>query len=138
MAFLIGIGLLIIFLGIWRSLSLEAVVLNLIVPLLPVYSWGIPQVWNNREAAQNMDSLKTMVDSIWQDAYGRCASEKELIHAARELQDEIFQHRRSAPLVFDKLYSLFRTKDDTLMYKGSEGLVQEALELMKKNCSENK
>ena len=41
------------------------------------------------------------------------------------LQNEIYDHRRSAPFVFDWVYKKLKNKDEELMNKNAETLVKE-------------
>lgn len=123
--------LMIFVLGLVRSLTLGDTLLYLVIPLLPAFGWIFPQYKQNMDAAENLDSLKESVDRIWQDAFQRHLSEEELSNKSRQLQDAIYENRLNSPLVFDRIYKLFRKKDDGTMYSGVAELADQALELMK-------
>ena len=50
---------------------------------------------------------------------------------SRRLQDAIFEHRIKNPLILNVFYKLFRDKDEELMNRTSEILIQEAVD---NNC----
>lgn len=120
----------IVSIGFARNLSINSILVNLVVPLLPAFAWGIPQIMKNLDAVKDIDSLKEAIDKIWDNAFSLRLSKQELADAARSIQDEIYDHRRSKPLVFDWIYSKFRLKDETLMNQGTSELVREALQLL--------
>ena len=53
------------------------------------------------------------------------ATEQEISTRSRELQDAIFNHRASSPLIFDWVYNLLRRKMEERMNAGAEHWVSE-------------
>jgi len=123
-AVLVFLGIIMLLMWILKEMKPDNVIMNLVIPLLPVFVWGIPQLSSNLAAAKNMDALKELINDLWRDAFSAKSSAEELARKARELQDQIFEHRRQAPLVPDRIYRKFRPKDQELMDKGAAGLIE--------------
>lgn len=129
-ALLILLGVIILAVWMVKEMRPEQVILNLLIPLLPAFVWGISHFNGNMAAAKNMDVLKELMDKLWRDAFAGKSTPEDLVPPARELQNQIFEHRQQAPLVPDRVYNKFRPKDQDLMYKGTAQLVEEALSLL--------
>jgi SMODS-associating 4TM effector domain len=54
------------------------------------------------------------------------ASDENVTRESRELQDEIFDHRRRNPLIFDWIYNLLRDGQEEQMNRAAAGLIEEA------------
>lgn len=73
----------------------------------------------HKEAASRLDRLKENLDAILNKAMDdKSVSSEEAIH--RQVQDEIFRNRSSAPFVPDCVYWLFRNRYEDLMYFSAE------------------
>jgi len=76
------------------------------------------------DAADRLDKLKEISDKIWSDAVaGKDVATLKL--KCRALQDQIFDHRKKNPPIFDFLFRWFRDENQALMNKGAEALVSE-------------
>ncbi len=133
--FVIGVSLtLIIVVAICFGLSpdwtLEKFILLVVNPLTPAFIFGVRQYKENINSAIRLDKLKEHTEKIWDKALTD-ANSKELAQISRYLQDEIYHHRRTSPLIFDWLYKLLKNKDEELMNKTAEILVNEALESLR-------
>jgi hypothetical protein len=122
----------IVIIGGEKDYNLVTIFVNLIIPLLPAFGWGIPEIMQNLNAAKNLDSLKELIERTWKDAFSYNLSDQQLIDIARQIQDEIYDCRRLSPLIPDRIYEKFRPKDENLMWQASAELANEALELLKK------
>lgn len=109
-----------------RGLTLEAFVLAGLVPLLPALILGVRHYDEQNEAAASADQLKEHAEKMWCDALAGQISGNEFEIRARELQDEIFDHRRTSPLIFNWVYRRLRRIQEEQMNKGTEALVDEA------------
>jgi hypothetical protein len=120
---------LIIGLSLRQGATLENFILTGITPLIPAITLAIKQFFEHNEAAAGADRLRDFSQKLWGDAlHGRLAVE-EVTSQSSQLQDEIFDHRRQSPLIFDWIYQRLRNEHEDLMNKGAEALVQEALEI---------
>jgi len=129
---LIALGIfstLIIVISLQQGTSLENLILTGITPLMPAITLAIKQFSEHNEAAARADRLKDYSEKLWREAvHGRLTVE-EVTSQSRQLQDEIFDHRRRSPLIFDWIYQRLRDKHEELMNTGAEALVEEALSL---------
>ena len=82
-------------------------------------------------SATRLDKLREYAEGLWNKALSD-VNPDELTHDSRKLQDKIYTHRWTSPLIFDWLYKLLRTEDEKQMNKASDELVKEALESLRK------
>ena len=113
------------------GLTLDKIILAIVNPLMPTFVVGIRQYKEHIESATRLDKLKEYTEQLWKKAVGG-ENPDELTRSARELQDEIYNHRRTSPLIFDWLYKLLRKQDEELMNRAAEDMVKEALESLVK------
>lgn len=113
------------------GLTLDKIILAIVNPLMPTFVIGIRQYKGHTDSATRLDKLKEYTEQLWKNAVGG-ENPDELTRSARELQDEIYNHRRTSPLIFDWLYNLLRRQDEELMNRSAEDMVKEALESLVK------
>jgi len=113
--------------GLGQQMNLQSFFVSVIAPLLPAYVWGVRHYRLNREAAANMDRLRDLIDDLWQADFLKKQSAAKLMETARNLQDEIYDHRRSTPSVFDRLYRKFQRGDNDDMNNIANRMIDELL-----------
>jgi len=79
------------------------------------------------ESAKTLDRLKSQAEDIWRKVITKELSPTQLEYESRELQDEIYNHRQSCPLIFNWIYKMLRRQHEEQMNKGAHELVDEAL-----------
>ena len=121
----------VVFLGFIGGLNLEKIILAVANPLMPALVLGIQQYKENTESATRLDKLKEYAGELWKKALGN-VNPDELARDSRELQDEIYNHRRTSSLIFDWLYKRLRKEDEEVMNKAANELVTEALKSLGK------
>lgn len=121
----IAIFIAVLFLSISNGFKIEDCVLKVVVPLSPTLLLGYRQYTEQMEAATRIDKLKEYVEQLWTDALAG-KSEQEITARARGLQDEIIEHRRKSPLVFDALYKHLRRSYEIQMNHGVGEFIAEA------------
>jgi hypothetical protein len=114
-------------LGLVYGMTLERFVLAILAPLTPALLWGIRECRRQKSAATLSERLKSHIDGVWEKILRTQMEDSELETEARQLQDEIYERRRTSPLIFNWIYSLLRTSYDEQATKGAEALVQEVL-----------
>lgn len=77
------------------------------VPALPVLSWSVREFFQQRDTAAFLQSLISKEEKLW-DTAKSSAQEGKLLEDSRQLQDAIFLHRASAPLILPPVYDLLR------------------------------
>jgi hypothetical protein len=111
--------------GIVGHFQVEQWILTGVAPLLPVFMLGLRQSIEQRDAADRLDALRRHAEKMWSDILAG-ASDDKITQQSRELQDEIFDHRRRNPLIFDWIYSLLRNRQEEQMNRAAADLIEEA------------
>ena len=103
---------------------MDKFVLAVVVLFLPAFSLGIRQYNEFNESSASADRLKEQGDKLWRRVMEGGESE-EMLTESRKLQDEIYDHRRRSPVVFDSLYYYMRQSQEDQMVRGVKDLVAE-------------
>lgn len=117
----------VLLIGFIGGMTLQKFLLAVVAPLSPALILGITQYRENMRAADTLDRLREKVQAVWDAALYKNAPAQELYESSVQLQDAIFDNRANSPLIFNWFYQLLRTDNQTLMNKGAEALVEEAL-----------
>jgi SMODS-associating 4TM effector domain len=128
---LLGFGLIALFVGlltysIAAHLSVEAFILTVMAPATPAFNWALREFFRQRDTVQTLERLKSESEKLWRQGVDG-ASGQESAERSRELQDAIYNHRVSSPLVFDFLYRFRRDALESQMKAGAKHLVAEFL-----------
>jgi hypothetical protein len=91
----------------------------------PTFLWGIREYHEQREAADRADRLKEYVVKLWGNALRGHLAPIQLEGESRDLQNAIYDHRRSSLVIFDWVYQRLRTAQEEQMNKAAESLVRE-------------
>lgn len=104
--------------------NMTTFVLSTLAPMTPVIIWALRE--SNRQVAtcEQLDRLNEEVKKLW-DRSRSGAAEAEISVRSRELQDAIFNHRATSPLIFDWVYNLLRKEMEDRMNAGAEHWVNE-------------
>lgn len=121
---LVSISLGLIGYGLYEKKDMFEFLAYIVAPLAATYVFGYRQMMEHGDAADRLDKLKELSEKIWSDAIAdKDATTLKL--KCRTLQDQIFDHRRKNPPIFDFLFWLYRDGNEMLMNKGAEALVRE-------------
>lgn len=121
---LVSIALGLVGYGLYEKKDMFEFLAYIVAPLASTYVFGYRQMTEHSDAADRLEKLKDLAEKIWSDAVaGKDASALKI--KCRTLQDQIFDHRRKNPPVFDFLFKWFRDGSENLMNKGAEALVSE-------------
>ncbi len=112
-ALVIVIFFVLIYVGNMRDLKLKEFILVIIVPMIPAFQTMIVECYKNFQAIKNAEANLNRSKSLL------AASETQQVDMAdiRALQDAIYSHRITAPLIFDFVYWISRKKNELLMNK---------------------
>jgi hypothetical protein len=88
--------------------------------ILPALLFFLKQRQQNQEAMSRLGQLAGHFRNVWQKANASTLSEVQLSEAARQIQDEIYDHRVQSPLVPDFYYWLRRKKDEWTMNRAAK------------------
>lgn len=122
-AIVLGIGLLLM--GLSFDLNMSELLLNVVVPFTPILNWTLREFRKQVDTANALTTLKIEFEKIWDRAIAGAAP-GDLDESSRQLQDAIYQHRASSPLVFDWVYDRFRTGNEDEARHAAQRLVQQA------------
>jgi uncharacterized membrane protein len=120
-----GIFLVTITIALAGHFRMDQWLLTIVLPLVPVFILGLRQSIEQKEAADRLDVLRRHTERIWRELLAG-ASAESVTQQSRELQDEIFDHRRRNPLIFDWIYRLLRDQQEELMNRAASDLIEEA------------
>lgn len=110
--------------GLYERKDIFEFLAYMVAPLIATYVFGYRQMMEHTDAAHRLDKLKDSAEKIWSDSMVR-RDATSLKNKCRQLQDQIFDHRKRNPPVFDFLFRWFRDRNENLMNKGAEALVAE-------------
>jgi SMODS-associating 4TM effector domain len=112
--------------GLVGGMTLEKFVLAVLAPVLPAALWGIRTARSHFESAEATDRLAAHAEDLWEKAVKGDLSKTQCEREARALQDEIFERRKSDPIIFDWVYRVFRPSYEEQAKRSAESLVAEA------------
>jgi hypothetical protein len=113
--------------GVILGLPLDALLLTVGAPLIPILVWGIREFQRQREVADAGDRLKDQAGALWLRAlHGKCA-DSECVSESRMFQTALYERRCSSPVIFNWIYKAMRDPLEQQMNAGAETLVAEAL-----------
>jgi hypothetical protein len=121
----IGLGVLLLVLGLVYSLNLSELMLAVGVPIAPVLTWTLREQRRQLDTTAALVTLKSEFEKMWDKALAG-ATDATMEQNSRELQNAIYQHRASAPLVFDWVYSCLRTGNEDEAEHAAQQLVVQA------------
>lgn len=122
--FLFFAALILLFYGFLNTLKLIDLAL-LGSSLLPIFLFCIKQKSDQLDAVNRLNSFNSVITNLWNSILDGMVNDERLKESSRRLQDEIFEHRSKTPLIFDFIYDWFRTKDEDIMRRSNESLVDE-------------
>lgn len=122
--FLVCIALGLVGYGLYEKKDMFEFLAYIVAPLASTYVFGYRQMMEHGDAADRLDKLRELVEKIWTDAKSGKDAES-LKQKCRTLQDQIFDHRKRNPPIFDFLFKWFRDGNEELMNKGAKALVAE-------------
>ena len=122
-------GFLLLMIGLIGGMTMEKFVLVVLAPILPAFLWGAREYKRQTNAVKTLERLKSYTESLWTDVVINSLAPDKAEKRSRHLQDEIFEHRQSNPLIFDWIYKRLRRSHEEKMIKGAEEFVKEALGL---------
>ncbi|MFM0172129.1 S-4TM family putative pore-forming effector [Paraburkholderia sediminicola] len=106
-------------LAILQNQQFASVILTGAVPLTPFVLWTLRERNRQSDAVALVERLKAQAEKLWEELLGG-GSEETLAELSRELQDAIFSHRASSPLIFDWFYTASRMKLESEMVQGAD------------------
>lgn len=121
---LVCVALALVGYGLYEKKDMFDFLTYIVAPLASTYVFGYRQMLEHGDAADRLDKLREFAEKIWSDAKDG-KDPKLLKQKCRALQDQIFEHRKKNPPIFDFLFKWFRDGNEALMNKGAATLVAE-------------
>lgn len=118
-------GVALLYAGLYKGLSFPDLIMTLAVPFMPVLTWALRERMQQANAATSLANLNGEWERVWAKAIGG-ADSTVLTAESRSLQDALYQHRERSPLVFDWIYSIFRSANEDEAHHAAEDLVRKA------------
>ena len=118
-------GVALLYAGLYKGLSFPDLIMTLAVPFMPVLTWALRERMQQANAATSLATLNGEWERVWAKAIGG-ADSTVLTAESRSLQDALYQHRERSPLVFDWIYSIFRSANEDEAHHAAEDLVRKA------------
>ena len=110
---------------LYQGLTVDELILTMYLPALPLAAFMLRERLKQVDTVESLNTLKAEIEKAWDKALSG-ASDAELTTTARALQDAIYRHRASNPLVFDWLYNRFRKRNEDLVQHAADKFVVEA------------
>jgi hypothetical protein len=111
--------------GLHQGLTVNELIPTMYLPALPFVAFVLREHRKQGDTIETLTTIKAEVEKAWDKALDG-ASAAELTVTARALQDAIYRHRTSNPLVFDWLYNRLRKRSEDVTRHAAERLVAEA------------
>lgn len=111
--------------GVYQGLKVDELILTMGLPALPLATYLLRECRKQFDTTETLDTIKAEVEKVWEMALAG-ASFEELTTYSRALQDAIYRHRSSNPLVFDWFYGWLREQCEDTTRHGAEKLVADA------------
>lgn len=121
----ITLGIALLFVGLVLKLDFSEMILTVLVPSTPLLGWALREHTKQAETVSGLENLKTEVGKLWEEALAG-AHPAELELGSRGLQDALYRHRASSPLVFDWAYDLLRNGNEDAAAHAAQHFVTQA------------
>lgn len=135
---LIGLTLFVVILGLFRNTTVADWFVSVLAPPFPMLLWGWRQIRDQNKTATKLDKLREHAEKLWNQALSNASSlqdfankSPEMQSEARELQDEIFEHRRTNQPMFDAIHRRVHDDMEARMNRGAKYYVEQALNKFK-------
>lgn len=112
-------------LGLYQGVKVNDLILTMYLPALPLATFLLREHRKHGDTIETLTTIKAEVEKVWEHAITGTSFE-DLTRSSRALQDAIYRHRASNPLVFDWLYDWIRQRQEDLTRHAVEKLVAEA------------
>ena len=123
----LGVVVAIFVIGLLSGLTVEALILRALTPLMPAIVIAVRQFTEHRDAARRLDTLKDHANQLFEEACSNPDAPDLLAHS-RALQDEIFDSRKRSPPVLDQIFRRIRTAYEVEMNLTAAKLAESAAE----------
>lgn len=120
--------------GMAGRFTLSNFIISVLAPCLPIFGFTLRQSIENRRSVNDLNDLRCRIDDAVNSFLKRELDSRSALSISRSIQDAIFVHRKSAPLIPDYYYEKYKQRDETLAIQTADQIVKE-YKLTKSNCS---
>jgi hypothetical protein len=110
--------------GFANRLMYIDIVLTTVAPAAPILVWAIRERFRQIDTGVADDAMRTGVETLWDLASKHQITEEESLGQSRTLQDAIFAHRSSSPMIFPFIYDHMRPMLEGEMHAGTDDLLR--------------
>ncbi|QEG36244.1 S-4TM family putative pore-forming effector [Bythopirellula goksoeyrii] len=113
---------------VYFELNMNTIVISVLAPTLPLAAKIYRDVCKHESSADFSDRAKSLLESVWGKIIKDSSSltEFDMTDASRRVQDELYDRRRTSPLVPEWFYHFFRKGFEDNMKQGAEEMVARA------------
>lgn len=122
----IGLFSLLMIMSLVKDLSARSVLMNAIIPFIPILQLAYLNWKANKESIENSEEIKNLIKQLWDASKieGRHPSDRQL----RDIQDRIFLHRSHSPLLPNWFYNFNRDTQESATHFSVDKLVNDYLQ----------
>jgi hypothetical protein len=119
----LGILIVVVVIALVMNEQSRTIVTMSLFPILPILVFIAKLEKEHRTSIQNLDSLNSNITSLWSDALAGTSDNIE--ETVRQVQDKIYQNRKTSPLIPEWFYDWQRPGLEQQMYYGVDELIQQ-------------
>jgi SMODS-associating 4TM effector domain len=125
LVFIVIMFLIVLLISCAFGLAVPAIFLSILFPLLPAIQWSIREFKKQKESVDNLRRLLRASTSVFEKSCKKMISDEQSTVVSRALQNEIYDHRRTSPLLFDWIYKRLRDEMEGHMKTISDRMIED-------------
>lgn len=125
-AILILAAIILFCIGLISDNTFEQLILSIIIPLAPAILLGLRQCLELRKSNTLLDKLSSDAHNTLQKSMREPVDVDLLTKLSRDIQSQLFDHRKNGQVIFDWVYKIFRTKNEHSMNLHAKTMADEA------------
>ena len=98
--------------NLFMDFSIKGILINVFCPLLPFIVFNLNLHLNNKSCMENVEHCINAFNSLWDEIVNQSISMNQLRVRTRDLQNLIYNHRRTASNISDGLYWKHKTQNE--------------------------
>ena len=111
--------------GMAGRFTLGNFIISVLAPCLPIFGFTLRQSIENRRSVNDLNDLRCRIDDAVNSFLKSELDSQSALSISRSIQDAIFVHRKSAPLIPDYYYEKYKQRDETLAIQTADQIVKE-------------
>jgi hypothetical protein len=114
--------------GIISGIAMDRWFLSFVAPCLPLVLFGIRQWIEQRDSVARLENIQKVLGQTTAEALARTSLPEVYSVRSRLIQNEILDHRKSAPTIYDWIYNRMRGRHEKEMRWSAEEFIRRANE----------